>query len=233
MRPRATHRAFLGTGPWLAALALAAWTPAACGPRVEYRARPGFASSEELPDEIVLEDGTVVRYVPLSEFLARKKARQEGRGFEAAPKDAPPDPTKPVFQLWEEREDGTVRMQAVMPEQVVANAMRAIREERYAELWDQLVADGVRRRAAGEGGPDAARARFVAWCAKNRSDAMMLLNRMSFAFSTNGVVMRKTGNNLLQMTLTPQVVSELKLKVVEVAYETTPEGDRVKLAGLR
>ena len=215
------------------ASALAASLLAACGPRVEYRARPGYASSEDLPDEIVLEDGTVIRYVPLSEFLARRKAREAGRPYEPPSVEAASDPKKPGFRAWEEAEDGSVRMQAIMPEQVVANAMRAFREERYGELWDQMVADGVRRRAAAEGGPDVARERFVAWCAKNRSDAMTLLNRMSFAFSSNGVVMRKTGDNMLQMTLTPQVMKDFKLRVVEVAFETTPEGERVRLAGIR
>jgi hypothetical protein len=207
---------------------------ASCGPRVEYRARPGYASSEDLPDEIVLDDGTIIRYVPLSEFLARKKAREEGRGYKPPSSGAVAvDPSKPLFRPWDELENGTVRMDAIMPEQVVANAMRAFREERYGELWDQLVAESVRRRAAAESGPDAARARFIAWCAKNRSEAMMLLNRMSFAFSTNGVVMQRAGGNMLQMTLTPQVVKEFKLRVVEVVYETTEAGERVKLAGIR
>jgi hypothetical protein len=38
---------------------------------------------------------------------------------------------------------------------------------------------------------------------------------------------------MLQMTLTPQVVKEFKLRVVEVVYETTEAGERVKLAGIR
>ncbi|MEY3141782.1 MAG: hypothetical protein RLY21_275 [Planctomycetota bacterium] len=218
----------------IAVALLAAGLATACGPRVEYRARPGYASSEELPDEIVLEDGTIIRYVPLSEFLARRKAREQGRDYEPPSTDAAAaDPQKPGFRAWEEAEDGSIRMQAIMPEQVVANAMRAFREERYGDLWDQMVADGVRRRAALEGGPEVARERFISWCGKNRSDAMTLLNRMSFAFSSNGVVMRKTGDNMLQMTLTPQVIKDFKLRVVEVSFETTPEGERVKLAGIR
>ena len=44
--------------------------------RARSGARPGYASSEDLPDEIVLKDGTIIRYVPLSEFLARRKARE-------------------------------------------------------------------------------------------------------------------------------------------------------------
>ena len=36
---------------------------AACGPEIQYRVRPGYATSSDLPDEIVLEDGSIIRYV--------------------------------------------------------------------------------------------------------------------------------------------------------------------------
>ncbi|MFZ9879841.1 MAG: hypothetical protein ACO3QC_00370 [Phycisphaerales bacterium] len=204
---------------------------ASCGPRVEYRARPGFATGDEMPDEITLDDGTIVRYIPVSEFLARKKARKEGRDFDAAraaqaSEGAAP---KPGFVAWEELQDGSVRMSAIMPEHVVANTMRAFREERYAELWSQLVARDVRDRAEAAEGKDAARDRFVAWAARKRTDVMTLLNRMSFGFSTNAVIMRKIGPTTLQLTLAPQVAGEFKVKVVEIEYE----GDRVTLAGIR
>jgi hypothetical protein len=120
-----------------------------------------------------------------------------------------------------------------MPEHVVANAMRAFREERYGELWDQMVAASVRRRAELSDNPEAARAKFVEWCTKRRGDAMTLLNRMAFGFSTNAVIMRKSGPTLLELSLAPQVAGEFKLRVVEIAYEQTPEGERVMLAGIR
>jgi len=209
--------------------------PCACGPEVVYRPRPGFATAEDLPDEIVLEDGTVIRYVPLGEYLARKAARKQGKSLEevlaAVPKDG--ENAAPGFVPWEEADTGTVRMQAIMPEHVVANAMRAFREERYGELWDQLVASSVRRRAELSDNPEAARAKFVDWCTKRRGDAMTLLNRMAFGFSTNAVMMRKSGPTLLELSLAPQVAGEFKLRVVEIEYEQTPEGERVMLAGIR
>ena len=207
---------------------------AACGPRVEYRARPGFASSEELPDEIVLEDGTIIRYVPLSEFLARRKAREEGRMYEPRSADDKVDPQKPGFRAWEEAEDGSVRMAAIMPEQVVANAMRAFREERYGELWDQMVAESVRERAESEYGAEEARKRFIEWSARSRKDVMMLLNRMSHGFTTNGVVMRRLDGGMTRLSLPPQVSADFKLKYVEIAFVPTPEGgNTLKLAGIR
>lgn len=205
-----------------------------CGPRIEYRPRPGFATSQELPDEIVLEDGTVVRYVSRVEFLERKRAREEGREYGQPVEVADGEPAKPVFQAWEELEDGSVKLLAREPEHVVANAMRAFREERYGDLWDQMVDEGVKRKAAEEsGGAPAARDRFIAWCRSNRSDAMVLLNRLGFAFSTNSVVMRRLGGNWLQLSLTPQVASKLKLRFVEISAEPTAEGERMRLGGLR
>lgn len=214
-----------------AALAVAFLAPAACGPRVEYRARPGFASADDLPDEITLPDGTIVRYVPVGEFIARKQARQAGREYDPgrAVQRAPGEKAPPQFVAWEELEDGSVRMAAIMPEQVVANAMRAFREERYAELWEQMVATDIRGRAENADGKDGARERFVAWAAEKRGDVMTLLNRMSFGFSTNAVIMRKIGPTTLRLTLAPQVAGEFKVRIVEIEYE----GDRVTLAGIR
>lgn len=216
-----------------ACVAAAALT--ACGPEVVYRPRPGFATAEDLPDEITLEDGTVIRYVPLSEYLARKAARKQGKSLEdmlaSAPKDG--ENAAPGFLAWEEADDGAVRMQAIMPEHVVANAMRAFREERYGELWDQLVSSSVRRRAELADDPELARAKFVDWCSKRRGDAMTLLNRMAFGFSSNAVMMRKSGPTLLELTLAPQVSGEFKLRVVEIEYEQTAQGERVMLAGIR
>ena len=47
----------------------------------QYRPRPGFVTSEELPDEIVLPNGKVIRYLPLSEYLAMKEEGKEGGRF--------------------------------------------------------------------------------------------------------------------------------------------------------
>ncbi len=208
---------------------------AACGPRVEYRVRPGFATKEELPDEVVLDDGTVIRYLELSEYLARKKAEEGGgRGKQRPRIDGPP---RKAFSMWEEFEDGTVRMAAERNDQVVVVAMRAFREERYGELWDQLVSAGVRDRAAREGnpplGPDKARERFIEWCARWRTEVMTLLNRMSFAFSSNSVIFDRIGPGAVRMRLAPQIKGDFKFRSVEVFAESTPDGDRVYLGGIK
>jgi len=210
---------------------------AGCGPRIEYRARPGFATSAELPDEVVLDDGTIVRYLPVNEFLAMKRARERGeewkpRAERPALGDGADANDRPSFTPWEEDAEGRVRMQAVMPEQVVANTMRAFREERYGELWDQSVSRGFRERAARESDAETARTRFGEWCAGRREDVMKLLNRMSFGFSTNAVIMRRAGPNVIQIELTPQIAGDFRYRVVEIEYEQTPDGQRVMLAGI-
>lgn len=240
-RPRPSSAVVACARVALAALAFGAI--AACGPRIEYRARPGFATAAELPDEVVLDDGTIVRYLPVNEFLAMKRARERGEDWEpgrsraeraeAEAAEAADGDSGPSFTPWEEDAEGRVRMQAVMPEQVVSNTMRAFREERYAELWDQLVSRGFRERAARESDPDEARARFAQWCGRGREDVMKLLNRMSFGFSTNAVIMRRVGPNVMRLELTPQIAGDFRYRIVEIEYETTPEGQRVKLAGIR
>ena len=214
------------------ALAVIAAMPAACGPKVEYRVRPGFATREELPDEVVLDDGTVIRYLELNEYLAMQaKAKGTARPTTAvtAPVDGPP-----ASIPWEEYDDGTVKMVAERQDQVVALTMRAFREERYAELWEQLVSPGVRARAAAEGiGPDKARERFIEWCAKWRTEVMTLLNRMSFAFSSNQVIIDRLGPGLVRLRLAPQITGEFKYRSIEVYTEQTPQGDRAYLGGIR
>ena len=214
------------------ALAAIAAMPASCGPKVEYRVRPGFATRQDLPDEVVLDDGTIIRYMELNEYLAmQSKAKGTSRPSPAAtaPVDGPP-----TSIAWEEYDDGTVKIVAERHDQVVALAMRAFREERYAELWEQLVSPGVRARAAAEdGGPDKARERFIEWCAKWRTEVMTLLNRMSFAFSSNQVIFDRLGPGLVRLRLAPQITADFKYRSIEVYMEQSPNGDRAYLGGIR
>jgi hypothetical protein len=125
-------------------------------------------------------------------------------------------------------------MLAEEPVHVIFITMRAFREERYGDLWDQMVAESVRERAESEYGPEVARQRFIEWCAKSRKDALMLLNRMSHGFTTNGVVMRRLDGGMTRLSLPPQVSGDFKLKYVEIAFAPTPEGgNTLKLAGIR
>ncbi len=240
LAPVATLRLALAATLRLALAAVLAAAAASCGPRVEYRVRPGFATKQEIPDEVVLDDGTVIRYLELNEFLAMKKAEQRGgrgAGTETTAEAAMGAESSSGFVPWEEFDDGTVRMKAERNDQIVVLTMRAFREERYAELWDQLVSPGVRRRAAQDGdtplGPDKARERFIDWCVKWRTEVMTMLNRMSFAFSTNAVIFDRLGPGLVRMRLAPQITGDFKFRSIEAYCERTPEGDRVYLGGIR
>ena len=220
-------------------LAAIAVMPAACGPKVEYRVRPGFATRQDLPDEVVLDDGTIIRYLELNEYLAMQGKNSEGKSWGAdAARSAVPAAAvgdgQPESIPWEEYDDGTVKIVAERHDQVVALAMRAFREERYAELWEQLVSPGVRARAAAEGGgPEKARERFIEWCAKWRTEVMTLLNRMSFAFSSNQVIFDQLGPGLVRLRLAPQITTDFKYRSIEVYMEQSLNGDRAYLGGIR
>ncbi len=200
-------------------------------PRIVYRPVAAYMreGGAEVPDEVVLPDGRILKFVSEEEF-AQIKAEQRG--------DAPLislDADAKAFAPWEQREDGTVQLRAMIPAHVVANTMACLRDERYVELWQQLVASGVRNRAEaasyarGENAT-AAQDQFVEWCVRHRGDALMLLNRMSFGLSSSSAVMRNHGGGCMTIELSPQIAkgAEFKLKTVEIITE--PDG--LKLGGI-
>ncbi len=213
-------------------LTMATIAASGCGPRVEYHVRPGYATKADLPDEIVLKDGTIIRYLDVTEYIARQQAERKKRAPAADDADNPDGPEREEFIAWQEADDGSVRMKAARPDQLVSIVMRAFREERYGELWDQLVAKGVRERAAYDIGPEKAREQFIEWCAGRRTDVMTLLNRMSFAFSSNSVVYDHAPG-VLRLRLAPQIKGDFKFRVFEVEYDSKVGSDLVFLGGIR
>ena len=99
------------------AIAALAMTPivtamAGCEPyRIEYHTRPEIyqvASETELPDRVTLDDGTVIIYnSPDSKAIAESES----------------DPDAKTFQPRIEHEDGSVTLQAALPEHVLLNTL--------------------------------------------------------------------------------------------------------------
>ncbi|MSR41589.1 MAG: hypothetical protein EXS10_06780 [Phycisphaerales bacterium] len=183
----------------------------------------------DVPDEVLLPDGRTLKFVSPEEFEAIKR---EQRGEEPA---ISLDADAKVFQPWEQHEDGTIQLRAMIPAHVVVNTMACLRDERYVELWRQLVASDVRSRAeasayARGGTTGSAEAEFVQWCVANRRDALMLLNRVSFGLSSSSAVMRNHGGGRITIELSPQIAqgTEFKLKTIEILTES----DGLKLGGI-
>lgn len=221
----------------------------ACTPyRIEYHQRPQFyyqASEEELQDEWIAPDGTIVKFStdPLpsaQEALAAQAAeatREVDLDGDGIADKAEPTPT------WEERDDGSVKMRAFVPEHVIGNFMQALREERYGEFYEQMLARSTREAFAStgfasgrDGGPgggerqpsatvqsnastNSGKKAFAKWCAKYRRPMMETLNRMGFGFLGPDVLLRKTGSTTFRVGFTPRIASQFKFTTVEVIYE--------------
>jgi hypothetical protein len=205
------------------ALAAALLSMGACEPyRIERYERPEFyyeASEGELKDEWIAPDGTIVKFVPPSivrddalEAEAKGSRRQVDRDGDGKPDEVEPTP------IWEEQPDGSVTMRAFLPQHVLSNMMQAMREERYGEFYDQLLAKAARDALDAEQRGQGRRA-FERWCAKNRRKLMETLNRMNFGYLTSDVVLRKVGADGYRVGFTPRVASQFEFTTVDILYE--------------
>jgi len=217
----------------------------ACTPyRIEYHQRPQFyyqASEEELKDEWIAPDGTIVKFstdpLPSAQEALAAQAAEAKREIDLDG-DGVADKVEPT-PTWEERDDGSVKMRAFIPEHVIGNFMQALREERYGEFYDQMLARSTREAFASSGfssaqgsgqgqasaaiqsnaGTSSGKKAFAKWCARYRRPMMETLNRMGFGFLGPDVLLRKTGNNTFRVGFTPRVASQFKFTTVEVIYE--------------
>jgi hypothetical protein len=205
------------------AVAAAPIVASGCEPyRVEYHKRPGFyyeAVEGELQDEWIAHDGTLVKFsrdtLPSEDDALAAKAEAAAKPVDRDG-DGVPDPREPT-PLWEEHDDGSVTMRAFLPQHVVGNLMRSLREERYAEFHDQLLAPDMRRQfdeqARGKG-----REMWIRWCRKNRRALMETLNRMTFGYMTSDVVLRQLSNDTYRLDFTPRLAPQFQFTSIDVVY---------------
>lgn len=187
-------------------------TLAGCQPQVvEYHYRPAYyqlASETKLPDEVVTEDGRIIRFVstPIDEMQKSRDAA-EGGGDQ---------PAAPPAEIWKESPDGRVTLTCILPEHVLANTMTCLRLERYDVMYEELLAKRTRAEYEASGrGPE----QFAAWCAKHRNDLMAMLNRMGFGFMGSDVILDRAGPDVLRARFTPRLSGQFKFSEVLMTYE--------------
>src|SRR5687768_17323117 len=109
------YRTTMFSGLTAAVCTVAVAAAGGCKPyRVVYKERPAFyekASASPLPDEITLDDGTVVKYRPTN---SNSSLGRMG-----------PDRLEP-FEIREEHEDGSVTLRAAVPEHVIVNTLSCL-----------------------------------------------------------------------------------------------------------
>ena len=171
--------------------------------RVEYHKRPAFydrMAGGDLPSEVVMEDGTIIRYNSPS-------AQQSSYGR--------PDGSKP-FHMREEAEDGTITLQCLVPEHVLVNTLTCLRNEEYQLMWDQLLATQARDRyeESGEGEKE-----MELSMRKWRDDLIATLNRMIAGIPHQETKFTNMGEGVTRCQLRSQIAEPYRFKTVDVVKE--------------
>jgi hypothetical protein len=199
---------------WWQALATAALLVSGAGlvgckaHRVEYHKRPAFydrAALGKLPDEVVLEDGTVIKYQPVQGQSSFGRAGDDRR--------------KP-FQIREEHEDALgkkhVTLRALLPEHVLGNTLTCLRNQEYELLYEQMTAQCVKDQCElEEGGVES----FIEALRRNRHDLVATLTRMVAGLPHEEVAIINMGGGVTRCKLRSQISEPFKFKSVDVIKE--------------
>ena len=181
----------------------------ACTPyRIEYHKRPAFykeASEKELLDEVVLEDGTVVRFVEAD----------VDNTLPAASDDAGASPSSDM-ETRIRANDGSVILRAYSPEHVLGHAKRGIRKREYRVLWDQLLAERTRAAYAADG---LGFEDFAEFCETNRPAMMETFNRMGFGLFSPDVIQDSLGAKGVRYRLHPRLAEQFVFTEFDVIRE--------------
>ncbi len=177
--------------------------------RIEYRTRPAYYQrlvDEPLPEREVLDDGTVVIYQTV-DLPGQPGAKGTG---------GDDDDGSPHFRVWDEQDDGSVVVRALLPEHVLVVTLNCLRLDDYEPLWEQMVAERTKQAYAAQG---QGVAEFSAFFRENRVDLAKMLNRMRMGIATNETVVEPIGDGRLQCRFWPQTAKLFKFKSVFIARD--------------
>jgi hypothetical protein len=178
-------------------------------PKIIYETRPGWWSmlktsdDQPLPDEVVLEDGTIVRYV---------RPEQQNR-FDST------ELTDTIggqqISLRQENEDGTITLRAMLPRHTLAHLMTALQREEYRLVWDQLLAASIKEWYVQAGGFHV----FQEWMIDNRSELGAMLRRMLNGSGRAETAWEEIGDGVTICRLRSWVAGAFRYRVIEVQRE--------------
>jgi hypothetical protein len=189
--------------------------------RVEHHKRPGFyqkASKQELPTEVTLADGTVIKYENPAEAGAIGQVDKTGK----------------VFEPREESEDAQgqkkILLRALLPEHIVVITLTCLRNEEYDLLWEQILAKqtradyAARARAELEEDSEAGvnpdgRDEFIAFMRKHRHELVATLTRMVTGMSAQDVALDDLGEGVTRCRLRPQIAEPFAFKSLVMVKE--------------
>jgi hypothetical protein len=193
---------------WLLATMVCASIPwvTGCEPyRVEYHKRPAFfekAAMGDLPEQVVLDDGTVIKY---SNYGEQSTMGRTG------------DDSQRPFLIREEMPDGEIVLRAILPEHVLVNTLECLRNEEYELLWEQMLSEHTRQQFEAEGG---GKDECLSYFRKHRHDLVATLTRMVAGLPAQHTRFDPLGNGVTRCRLRPQFVGDLKYKYFDITRES-------------
>ena len=187
---------------------------AGCGEtRTQYRTMPAFyqrMAGIEGANNGRMRDGTEIRW-------------QQGK---EASLDGFTDHTGDVFLMRDEREDGTISLNALIPEHVMLNTLECVRDQEYRLLWDELVADGTKRWYEEEGGGYEA---YESFFRANRRDIVTTLSRMKAGLGSQEMRRFPVDNGVMRLELIEQLHARFRFTLLDASWD----GERYRLVTIR
>jgi hypothetical protein len=189
--------------------------------RIEHHKRPSFyqkASEVELPSQVVMPDGTIVKYeAPSEQSTLGRSGKDANKTFEARAESEDALGNKVV----------TVR--ALLPEHLVVNTLTCMRNQEYDLLWDQVLAKPTKAGYAAieldehdEDDPEPpgdGRDIFIAFMRKHRHELVATLTRMVSGMSGQEVAIEPIADNTLRCRLRPQIAEPFVFKSLDMVKE--------------
>jgi len=182
--------------------------PACTTERVEYHKRPAwhYAMDKEMPDEIVREDGTIVKYSTVG-GTSSAAVSQYLEGIELRSED---------------EATGEVTLRAVLPEHVLEQTLICLRDRNWDLLYEQILSKATRENyESKERGREEFHAFFETYRKELGKTVQRLLRGKSF-----GDVTHKTDDDYTIVTFAPGSLGNFKFHTVKLVRE----GEFLKLA---
>jgi len=176
--------------------------------RVEYHKRPAwhYAMGKEMPDEIVQEDGTIIRYSTVGGTISQSVS----------------DYLDGIELRTEDEITGEVTLKAILPEHVLEQTLICLRDRDWDLLYEQVLSTATRENYdAKEYGREEFNAFFETYRIDLGKTVQRLLRGKSF-----GDVMHNTIGDMTIVTFTPSSLSNFKFHTVKLIRE----GEYLKLA---
>ena len=123
---------------------------------------------------------------------------------------------KEVFRIREEQADGSVVIQAKLPQHVLVNTLTCLRNNEYQLLWDQMLARSTRdfyeRQEDGY-------VKYEAHLRKHRKDMAALVNRMIVGRTFGEVETQKADDGTIRCRLRKKLRRDFEFKEVLMVSE--------------